>query len=131
MSMVQLIVPVMMQQDQLIVCKAPVDWMKASVIHENTAHVLSLNYNPVFLPVDRADISTGWNCKEVTHKADGHPYHLLKPLPPRLFSITTSYATKTYTHLLLWCTTTSNNTHEMQQNRAKNTWWYSREQSLS
>ena len=94
MSMVQLIVPVMMQQDQLIVCKAPVDWMKASVIHENTAHVLSLNYNPVFLPVDRADISTGWNCKEVTHKADGHPTTysnhchqdycpLLPPMPPK------------------------------------------------
>jgi hypothetical protein len=56
MAMVQLLVPVMMQQDQLIVCKATVDWVKASVIHDNAAHVLSVKYNQIFLAVDRARI---------------------------------------------------------------------------
>ena len=41
-AMLQLIVPVLVQQDLLLECKPLVDWLKASVVYENATYVLSV-----------------------------------------------------------------------------------------
>ena len=52
--MLQLIVPVLVQQDLLLECKPLVDWLKASVVYENATYVLSIIPDTVLLAVDNA-----------------------------------------------------------------------------
>ena len=53
-AMLQLIVPVLVQQDLLLECKPLVDWLKASVVYENTSYILSVIPDTVLLAVDNA-----------------------------------------------------------------------------
>jgi hypothetical protein len=52
--MLQLIVPVLVQQDLHLESKPLVDWLKASVVYEHTTYVLSVIPNTVLLAVDNA-----------------------------------------------------------------------------
>ena len=51
--MLQLIVPVLVQQDLLLECKPLVDWLKASVVYESATYVLSVIPDTVLLAVDK------------------------------------------------------------------------------
>ena len=53
-AMLQLIVPVLVQQDLLLECKPLVDWLKTSVVYENATYVLSVIPDTVLLAVDNA-----------------------------------------------------------------------------
>jgi hypothetical protein len=53
-AMLQLIVPVLVQQDLLIDCKPLVDWLIASVVYGNTTYILNIIPDTVLLPVDNA-----------------------------------------------------------------------------
>jgi hypothetical protein len=75
-AMLQLIVPVLVQQDLLLECKPLVDWLKASVVYENATYVLSVIPDTVLLAVDNALMDH----RMVLHRSDlpGH----CTPLPP-------------------------------------------------
>ena len=53
-AMLQLVVPALAQQDLLLQCKPLVDWLKASVVHDGTSYVLSVNPDTALLAVDNA-----------------------------------------------------------------------------
>ena len=53
-AMLQLVVPVLAQQDLLLQCKPLVDWLKAAVVHDGTSYVLSVNLDTALIAVDNA-----------------------------------------------------------------------------
>ena len=53
-AMLQLVVPVLAQQNLLLQCKPLVDWLKAAVVHDGTSYVLSVNPDTALLAVDNA-----------------------------------------------------------------------------
>ena len=52
--MLQLVVPVLAQQNLHLQCTPLVDWLKASVVHDGTSYVLSVNPDTVLIAVDNA-----------------------------------------------------------------------------
>ena len=52
-AMLQLIVPVLVQQDLLLECKPLVDWLKIAVVQENETYILGANPDPFLLAVDK------------------------------------------------------------------------------
>ena len=52
-AMLQLIVPVLVQQDLLLECKPLVDWLKVAVVQENGTCILGTNPDPALLAVDK------------------------------------------------------------------------------
>jgi hypothetical protein len=64
MAMLQL--KVLVQQDLLLKCKLLVDWLKASVVHDNTAYALSVQVDTDLLAVDNALMDHSM----MTHKSD-------------------------------------------------------------
>ena len=51
-AMLQLAVPMIIQQDLLLECKPLVDWMKVAVVHDNRTYILGVNPDPVLVAVD-------------------------------------------------------------------------------
>ena len=52
-AVLQLLVPVLVQQDLLLECKPLVDWLKVAVVQENGTYILGANPDPVLLAVDK------------------------------------------------------------------------------
>jgi hypothetical protein len=52
-AMLQLIVPVLVQQDLLLECKPLVDWLKVALVQQNGTYILGTNPEPVLLAVDK------------------------------------------------------------------------------
>ena len=65
-AMLQLIVPVLVQQDLLLECKPLVDWLKVAVVQENGTYILGTNPDPVLLAVDKVLMDH----RMVLHKSD-------------------------------------------------------------
>jgi hypothetical protein len=53
-ALLQLIVPVFVQQDLHLEHKPLVDWLKVAVVQENGAYILGVNHDPVLLAMDNA-----------------------------------------------------------------------------
>ena len=75
-AMLQLIVPVLVQQDLLLEYKPLVDWLKVAVFQENGNYILGVNPDPVLLAVDKVLMDH----RMMLHKSD-LPDHWA-PLPP-------------------------------------------------
>ena len=65
-AMLQLIVPVLVQQDLLLECKHLVDWLKVTVVQDNGTYILGANPDPVLLAVDKVLMDH----RMVLHKSD-------------------------------------------------------------
>ena len=91
-AMLQLIVPVLVQQSLLLECKPLVDWLKISVVQDNIAFVPSMINDTVLLAVDNVLMDH----RTMLHRSD-LPGHWV-PLPP-----TQAIATRSdvFTYLLL------------------------------